>query len=74
MSIHDMGLNIFRLSNKYDVKSCSTPDHGVAINNGNCKQSDGYNYGIFILLTMILRCRGKAEYLSHVYAEDNLKK
>ena len=43
-------------------------------NTRNCKQNDGYNYGIFTLPMMIMRCKGETGYLQYAYTEDDLKK
>ena len=59
MSINDINLNVFKLRNQSANEKCSTLDHGVRKNIGKCKQSDGYQCGVLILLPIITSCDDK---------------
>ena len=56
------------------MNSYSSLDHVVGENTGFCQQSDGYNYGIFIITTMMIRCHGKQGFLEEKYTDEDLRK
>ena len=62
MGILDMNPTEFKAAGK-SVNSYSTLDHVVGENTGLYEQSDGYNCGIFTIMTMMMRCHSKQGFL-----------
>ena len=53
------------------VHSYSNLDHVVGKTTVKYEQSYGYNCGIFIIMTMIMRCHDKQRFLQDKYTKDN---
>ena len=55
------------------VNLYSTLDRVVGENRSLCEQSNGYNCGMFTIMTMILRYHGKQGFVQEKYTEEDLK-
>ena len=60
-----MNLDGFNQEN-HSKNTSSSLDHGVLNNAENCTQDDGYNYGVFTLLMMMIRHKGEMGHLQRI--------
>ena len=73
MGIRDTNSKEFKATDN-SVNSYSTLDHVVGENNGLCQKSYGYNFLIFTIMKMMMRCHGQQRFLEEKYTEEDLTK